>query len=97
MLPGDGGPIVAATDWMKALPDMVSRWLPDDYVSLGTDGFGRSDTRENLRDPVRDRSAAHRRRDAVALARCGDLAPTKAAKAIRELGIDPDKTDPLDL
>jgi hypothetical protein len=33
----------------------------------------------------------------VALARCGDLAPTKAAKAIRELGIDPDKTDPLDL
>ena len=45
----DGGPIVAATDWMKALPDMVSRWLPPYYVSLGTDGFGRSDTREALR------------------------------------------------
>jgi hypothetical protein len=44
----DGGPIIAATDWMKALPDMVSRWLPPYYVSLGTDGFGRSDTREAL-------------------------------------------------
>jgi pyruvate dehydrogenase E1 component len=97
VLPGDGGPIVAATDWMKALPDMVSRWLPDHYVSLGTDGFGRSGTREDLRtlfeiDPPHIAAAT-----LVALARCGDLAPTKAAKAIRELGIDPDKTDPLDL
>ena len=49
ILPHEGGPIIAATDWMKALPDMVSRWLPPHYVSLGTDGFGRSDTRENLR------------------------------------------------
>ncbi|HLA16082.1 MAG TPA: pyruvate dehydrogenase (acetyl-transferring), homodimeric type, partial [Candidatus Limnocylindrales bacterium] len=49
VLGSDGGPIVAATDWMRAVPDMVSRWLPADYVSLGTDGFGRSDTREALR------------------------------------------------
>ena len=49
VLPFDGGPIVAASDWMKALPDMVSRWLPPHYVALGTDGFGRSDTREALR------------------------------------------------
>ena len=34
---------------MKALPDMVARWLPEPYISLGTDGFGRSDTREALR------------------------------------------------
>jgi pyruvate dehydrogenase E1 component len=66
-------------------------------VSLGTDGFGRSGTREDLRtlfeiDPPHIAAAT-----LVALARCGDLAPTKAAKAIRELGIDPDKTDPLDL
>src|SRR4029079_19643965 len=49
ILPPDGGPIVAATDWMKSLPDMVARWLPTQYLSLGTDGFGRSDTREDLR------------------------------------------------
>jgi pyruvate dehydrogenase E1 component len=95
VLPGDGGPIVAATDWMKALPDMVARWLPDHYLSLGTDGFGRSGTREDLRamfeiDPPHIAAAT-----LVALARCGALAPSKAAKAIRDLGIDPDKIDPL--
>jgi pyruvate dehydrogenase E1 component len=95
VLPGDGGPIVAATDWLKALPDMVARWLPDPYISLGTDGFGRSGTREDLRalfeiDPPHIAAAT-----LVALTRCGALAPTKAAKAIRELGIDPDKIDPL--
>jgi pyruvate dehydrogenase E1 component len=95
VLPDDGRPIVAATDWMKALPDMVARWLPAPYLSLGTDGFGRSGTREDLRalfeiDPPHIAAAT-----LVSLARCGDMAPAKAAKAIRELGIDPDKIDPL--
>ncbi|HEV7604299.1 MAG TPA: pyruvate dehydrogenase (acetyl-transferring), homodimeric type, partial [Candidatus Limnocylindrales bacterium] len=97
VLPFEGGPIVAATDWMKALPDMVSRWLPPHYVALGTDGFGRSDTRDSLRalfeiDPAHIAAATM-----VSLARCGALTPAKAAKAIRELGIDPDKADPLAL
>ena len=82
---------------MRTLPDMVSRWLPAQYVSLGTDGFGRSDTRENLRtlfeiDPPSIAAAT-----LSELARCGALSGSKAAKAIRELGIDPDKTDPLAL
>jgi len=97
LLPADGGPIIAATDWMKALPDMVSRWLPATYVSLGTDGFGRSGTREDLRslfeiDPPHIAAAA-----LVELARCGALPAGKAAAAIKELGIDPEKTDPLAL
>jgi pyruvate dehydrogenase E1 component len=97
MLPYDGGPIVAATDWMKALPDMVARWLPPHYVALGTDGFGRSDTRENLRalfeiDPPHIAAATM-----VSLARCGAITTARAAKAIKQLGIDPDKTDPLAL
>jgi pyruvate dehydrogenase E1 component len=96
-LPADGRPIIAASDWVKAWPDMVARWLPDYYLSLGTDGFGRSDTREALRalfeiDPPHIAAAT-----LVALARCGDLPATKAAAAIRELGIDPDKLDPLAL
>jgi len=97
ILPHDGGPIVAATDWMKALPDMVSRWLPPHYVALGTDGFGRSDTREALRslfeiDPPHIAAATM-----AALARCGAMPASRAAKAVKELGIDPDKADPLAL
>jgi pyruvate dehydrogenase E1 component len=97
VLPHDGGPIIAATDWMKALPDMVSRWLPPHYVALGTDGFGRSDTREALRslfeiDPTHIAAATM-----AALARCGALPAGKAAKAVKDLGIDPDKADPLAL
>jgi pyruvate dehydrogenase E1 component len=97
VLPHDGGPIIAATDWLKALPDMVARWLPTHYVALGTDGFGRSDTRENLRalfeiDPAHIAAATM-----ASLARSGALSQARAAKAIRELGIDPEKTDPLAL
>ena len=95
VLPDAGGPIVAATDWMKSLPDMVSRWLPPHYVSLGTDGFGRSGTREDLRaffeiDPTHIAAAT-----LVSLARCGAMSPSKASKGLRELGIDPEKVDPL--
>ena len=93
----DGGPIVAATDWISALPDMISRWLPSSFVSLGTDGFGRSDTREALRsyfeiDPPHIAAAT-----LAALARCGSVAPSAAAAAIRDLGIDPERGSPLDV
>jgi pyruvate dehydrogenase E1 component len=43
------GPFVAVSDWMRAVPDLISRWVPGDYTSLGTDGFGLSDTRHALR------------------------------------------------
>jgi pyruvate dehydrogenase E1 component len=48
-LEGAQGPVVAVSDWMRAVPDAISRWVPQDYSSLGTDGFGRSDTRAALR------------------------------------------------
>ncbi len=91
----DGGPIVVATDWVRTLPDLVAPWVPDPYIVLGTDGFGRSDTRENLRahfeiDPPHIAAAA-----LAGLARCGSLDPGKAAKQIRALGIDPETSDPL--
>ena len=78
VLPHDGGPIVVASDWMKAVPDMVARWLPAHYLSLGTDGFGRSDTRESLRslfeiDPPHIAAATM-----VSLVRCGALPASKA-------------------
>ncbi|MCP4966826.1 MAG: pyruvate dehydrogenase (acetyl-transferring), homodimeric type [bacterium] len=49
-LQGGTGPIVAVSDFMKAVPDQVGRWIPRQFVTLGTDGFGRSDTREALRN-----------------------------------------------
>ncbi len=40
---------IATTDHIKAVPKMIEKWIPGEYITLGTDGFGRSDTRENLR------------------------------------------------
>ncbi len=90
-----GGPIVAATDWLRAIPDMVAAWLPAPYVTLGTDGFGRSDTREALR-AFFEIDAPHVAAAAMAaLARAGTIPPAKAAAALRELDIDPEKASPL--
>ena len=91
----DGGPIVVATDWVRTLPDLVAPWVPDPYIVLGTDGFGRSDTRENLRahfeiDPPHIAAAA-----LAGLARCGSIDARQAAKSIRALGVDPETSDPL--
>ncbi len=95
LLGPDGGPVVVATDWMKTLPDLVAPWVPAPYLVLGTDGFGRSDTREALRDHF-EIDAQHIAAAALAgLARAGDWDPAAAVAAIRDLGIDPDGPDPL--
>jgi pyruvate dehydrogenase E1 component len=49
MLGSTKDPIIAVSDNMAAVPDMIRQWMPDDFTVLGTDGFGRSDTREALR------------------------------------------------
>ena len=48
-LPATGVPVVAASDYVRAVADLIRPWIADRYVTLGTDGFGRSDTRANLR------------------------------------------------
>jgi pyruvate dehydrogenase E1 component len=86
--------LVAASDYMKVLPDSISRWLPVPLHSLGTDGFGRSETRESLRDffEVDARyivlAVLHK------LARLGKLDAKVPAAAMKDLGIDPDKRNP---
>jgi pyruvate dehydrogenase E1 component len=95
VLGADGGPVIAASDWTRAVPDMVAPWIEAPYLVLGTDGFGRSDTREALR--------AHFGIDAPAIAgaalsglvRSGAWDAAAAAVAIRDLGLDPDSDDPL--
>lgn len=49
VLEGAPGPVLAVSDWMRAVPDQISQWVPQDWYSLGTDGFGLSDTREAAR------------------------------------------------
>ena len=93
----DGGPVVLVSDWVKALPDLLGRWLPAGYVSLGTEGFGRSDTRAALRE-LFEIDAPHVAVAALAaLLRAGTVPAALVAEAIAGLGIDPDKLDPLDL
>ncbi|MEO5917991.1 MAG: pyruvate dehydrogenase (acetyl-transferring), homodimeric type, partial [Candidatus Limnocylindrales bacterium] len=94
VLGADGGPVVASTDWMATLPQGVAPWVPATFVALGTDGFGRSDTREALRSFF-EIDAAHVAAAAMAaLARDGIITGEEAAAAIAALGIDPDKADP---
>jgi pyruvate dehydrogenase E1 component len=91
------GPVIAASDYMKALPDMISRWVPGSLVSLGTDGFGRSDSRARLR-AFFEVDAAHITFAALsALAKEGRLDVKVVTKARKKLGIDPKKINPRDV
>jgi pyruvate dehydrogenase E1 component len=92
-----GGPVIVASDWLKAVPDLVRPWLPADTIVLGTEGFGRSDTRENLRALFEIDAANVAAAALSGLARAGAMPAKRAAKGIADLGIDPDKTDPLAL
>ena len=94
-LRGVEGPVIAATDFMKAVPDMIRPWVTERYITLGTDGYGRSGTRETLRrffevDAENIAVAALH-----ALSQDGKISSGKVAEAIRDLEIDPEKPDPL--
>nr|MCU0870085.1 pyruvate dehydrogenase (acetyl-transferring), homodimeric type [Burkholderiales bacterium] len=88
------GPVIAATDYMRAVPDMARTWVPRRYVTLGTDGFGRSDSRAALRDFFE----VDRRHVAVAalkaLADDGRIGADVVARAIAQFGIDTERVDP---
>ncbi len=93
-LEGHPGPVVASTDYLKAVPDLVGRWIPRPFTPLGTDGFGRSDTRPALRRHFEVDAEHVAAATLAALARQGALDPQVAAQAIRELGVDPEAMDP---
>ena len=89
------GVFVAASDYMKALPDSVARWFPKLPVSLGTDGFGRSDGRRALRHFFEVDARFITLATLSALAREGQLATRVVQQAMRELAIPPEKIDPM--
>jgi pyruvate dehydrogenase E1 component len=91
----DQRPVIAATDYVKAVPELVSKWIPGGMTTLGTDGFGRSDDRAALRRHF-EVSAEHIAVAALhALAQDETIEPEMAAKAVEDLSIDADARDPL--
>jgi pyruvate dehydrogenase E1 component len=87
-LPPTGAPVVAASDYVSAVADLIRPWIADPYVALGTDGFGRSDTRAALR------RFFEVDRHSVALAALAALDPARAAKARARYGLAADSPPP---
>ncbi|NNL28870.1 MAG: hypothetical protein HKO78_10640 [Acidimicrobiia bacterium] len=88
------GPVVAVSDYMSSVADQIARWVPRRYVPLGTDGFGRSDTRENLRKFF-ETNAAH---VVIAVLRAlvddGEIDGQVVADAIAHYNVDADAGEP---
>jgi pyruvate dehydrogenase E1 component len=96
VLEGVEGPIVASTDFMKAIPDMIRPWVSQRFVTLGTDGFGRSDTREALRRHFEVDAECIVVAALHALSLEHKATAREVALAVEALGIDADKPDPVD-
>ena len=93
-LAATAGPVIAATDYIRAFAEQIRAFVPRRYVVLGTDGFGRSDTREKLRHFFE----VDRRWVTVAalkaLADDGTVSPAKVTEAMKKYGLDPAKPAP---
>ena len=91
---GGATPIIAASDYMKAIPDQIGRWMTRPYVPLGTDGFGRSDTRGALRRFFEVDAESIAAASLHGLQECEQYGAEEVAKAIGDLGLDPAKPEP---
>jgi pyruvate dehydrogenase E1 component len=89
------GVLVAATDYLKALPNLVSKWVPRRFAVLGTDGFGRSDGREALRNFFEVDSRFITLATLYELLQDGKIESAVLQQAIKDLGIDTEKANPL--
>ena len=87
-LAGTSGPVIAASDYVSAVADLIRPYVPGKYVALGTDGFGRSDTRAALRDFF-EVDAKH-----IAVAALAALGKPSAGDAVRRYGINPGTRPP---
>lgn len=94
-LAGRTGPVVAATDYVKAFAEQIREVVPSTYRVLGTDGYGRSDSREKLREFFEVNRYYIVVAALKALADEGVLKPAEVSKAIKKFNIDSNKTDPV--
>ncbi len=95
LLADEKGVFIAASDYVKALPASIAKWIPGPLTVLGTDGYGRSDTRDALRNFFEVDAHNIAFAALVALHREGKLEASVVKKAIKELGLDQKKTNPL--
>ncbi|TWU21585.1 Pyruvate dehydrogenase E1 component [Novipirellula galeiformis] len=93
-LEGVEGPFISASDYVRALGEQLQPWIPGDYFVLGTDGMGRSETRESLRRHFEVDAECITFSTLSRLAKAGLFTPAELADAIKDLGIDPDKPNP---
>jgi pyruvate dehydrogenase E1 component len=94
VLDGHEGPIIAASDYMKIVPDQLASWTGERMVTLGTDGFGRSENREHLRRFFEVNAESIVAATLSRLARDGKFDGHRAEQAFRELELDPNAADP---
>ncbi|WP_022961424.1 pyruvate dehydrogenase (acetyl-transferring), homodimeric type [Halopseudomonas pelagia] len=90
------GPVIASTDYMKLFAEQIRQWVPGTFKVLGTDGFGRSDSRRKLRHFFEVDRYWVAYSALSALVESGDLKPKVLTDALKTFGIDPEKTNPLD-
>jgi pyruvate dehydrogenase E1 component len=95
LLEKEQGVFVAVSDYMKAVPDMIAPWVAGGLMTLGTDGFGRSDTRPGLRRFFEVDAELTTIATLHALAEKGQKEPSLVARAITDLGVDPEKAHPI--
>jgi len=94
---GESLPTVAVSDNMAAVPDMIRQWVKGSYTVLGTDGFGRSDTRESLRRFFEIDGAAIALAALSSLVRQGDVQATVYEKAVKDFGVSVERPDIADV
>jgi pyruvate dehydrogenase E1 component len=95
LLAGESGIFIAVSEYMKTWAELIQRWVPGGLTPLGTDGFGRSENRASLRRHFEVDAEFVTLTALEQLARRGELPAERVAKAIVELGIDPEKPDPV--
>jgi pyruvate dehydrogenase E1 component len=95
LLAGEQGVFIAVSDYMKSNQESIERWVPGGLVPLGTDGFGRSENRPSLRRFFEVDAECIAVTALSELARRGEIKPAAVERAIKELGIDPDKPNPI--
>ena len=94
-LEGIDGPFISSSDNVRLVADQIREWVPGDYVILGTDGFGRSDTRPQLRRHFEIDAECVTYATLAALAKNGNFPAAKLPQVLADLQIDPEKVDPL--
>jgi pyruvate dehydrogenase E1 component len=94
-LDGHRGPVVAVSDWIRAVPDQIARWVPAPFTSLGTDGWGFSDTRSAARRFFHVDAESITVAVLAELARLGEVKPELVAQAIAKYGLDLAVSDAL--